>query len=98
MFTCPGGQSYHRLPPNLPYPADSLILLSLPERLNFSSAAGSPSAKNRALREELHSEKRSFFKCRRVPGTRERATLGKGPLPQLQHSGKEPHLGKKIVT
>jgi hypothetical protein len=49
---------------------------------------GSQSSLCVALREELHSGKRSFLECRGVLGTRGRPELGKSPLPQVQHLGR----------
>jgi hypothetical protein len=48
----------------------------------------SPSAKNRALGEEMHSGKRGFPECRQTHGTWGRVTLGESLLPRVQHSGK----------
>jgi hypothetical protein len=57
----------------------------------------SPSAKNRALGEELHSGKMAFPECLKGRDTRGRPARGEGHLPRAQHSGKMDTRKRKVA-
>jgi hypothetical protein len=57
----------------------------------------SPSAKNWALGEELHSGKMAFPECLKGQSTRGTKAIGEGHLPRAQHSGKKGTRQRKVA-